>query len=56
VNDMPSLDQIMDAPDPPSAPVLAAVLFTAAGGLELRPLKGCTAEEAALIGRIVLVP
>ncbi len=44
MNDMPSLDQIMDAPDPPSAPILAAVLFTAAGGPELRPLKGCTAE------------
>jgi hypothetical protein len=55
MRDMPTVDEIMDARDAPAAPVLAAVLFTSAGGLALRPLQGATAEEVALIGRIALV-
>lgn len=60
MNDMPPIVAKLDGPEsgPRPAPVraMAAIVFRKGGGLELRPLQGCTAEEIAVIERVELVP
>jgi hypothetical protein len=51
--DMPPLVEPIE-PEPSPAPIPAAICFTKSGGLELKPLQGCSDADVATLSRIML--